>query len=91
MPVTTEDQSIETQLALMNQMWEQHTHQDMEQFDLLSTQLAVLDGKMDSLLLREAERKGEDKATKKFAGYISTFISLAIGAISLILGTYVGG
>jgi hypothetical protein len=97
MPVTTEDQSVETQLALMNQMWEQHTQQDMVQFEALASQLtemnvwlSSLDDKMDAAAIREATRTGEANATKRFAGYISTLISLAIGALSLALGLYVG-
>jgi hypothetical protein len=98
MPVSTEEQSIETQLALMNQMWDQHTQQDMVQFEALAAQLTemnawlgALDDKLDAAAIREATRTGEADATKRFAGYISMFISLAIGTVSLLLGFYVSG
>ncbi len=85
------ERSIETQLAVLNEVWETHTEQDMQQFEKLSEQLESLDGKLDALLLREAERKGESAATKRISGYVSAVVSLLVSIAGLILGFNVKG
>ena len=85
------EHSIETQLAVMNEMWETHTEQDMQQFDKLSEQLGTLDTKLDALLIREARRSGETAATKRISGYVSAVISLLVSVAGLLIGFNVKG
>lgn len=84
-------QTVETQLALMNQMWEQHTRQDMEQFEALALQLtemntwlSTLDDKMDAARIREAHRSGEFTATRKAAGVVAGVVSLFVSVLGVI-------
>jgi uncharacterized protein (DUF1501 family) len=85
------ERSIETQLAVMNEMWETHTEQDKEQFELLSVQLGDLDSKLDALLIREATRTGEAAATKRYSGYVSAVVSFLVTIVGLFIGFNVNG
>ena len=48
-----------------------------------SDQLVILDGKIDELLLREAEREGEAKGARKSVYAIAIVVSTLISAIAL--------
>jgi len=85
------ERSIETQLELLNSLWDTHINQDAVQFERMSDQLTVLDTKLDSLLLREAERKGESAVTKRISGYVSAAVSLLVSLAGLLLGFNVKG
>ena len=84
MPATTEETSVETQLALMNQMWDQHTKQDMVQFGELNESIKELGYKLDSLLLRESYDRGEATANRRNAGYIAGVVSLIVSALGVV-------
>ena len=72
------------ELVAMREVWALHTRQDMDQFDKLNSTLNDLDGKMDALLLREAERKGEGAGIKRAAIILSSVISLSVTLIGVI-------
>ena len=83
--------SVETQLALMNQMWDQHTRQDMEQFESLDDKLTAvnewlgkLDDKMDAAALREAIRSGETIANRRTAGVVAGVVSFCVSVLGVI-------
>jgi hypothetical protein len=78
-----EEQSTETQLVLMNERWKQCANQ----VQLLSTQIATCDGKLDDLLLREAHDAGATAATRRLAGYVSAIVSMIISGISLLVAS----
>lgn len=80
------ERSIETQLAVLNEVWGVHITQCEEIFD----QLDSLDTKLDSLLLREAERKGESAATKRISGYVSAVVSLLVSIAGVLFGVNIG-
>lgn len=74
--------SIDTQLAVLTEVWEIHTLQ----FEKISDQLGALDSKLDSLLLREAERKGESVATKRISVCVAAVVSVLISIAGILFG-----
>ena len=82
--------AIEAQLITLNTLWETHTAQDENRFNDLSSQIGVLDTKIDAFLIREAERLGEAKGMRRSAIVIATCASILVSAAGVMVALNVG-
>ena len=81
---------IEEHLKAIATIWEFHTQQDMEQFELLRTEIKEVGTKVDELRLAEATRKGEASVTKRSAGVlgggVAAIVVAGVEAVRYFLG-----
>jgi hypothetical protein len=81
--------SLQGEMRGIRELFSMHTDQDATQFTALNNSMEEIDDKLDRLLLREAERKGEINGIRRSATILATTIPLAITVGGLILGIYV--
>jgi hypothetical protein len=81
---------VQGEVHAFRDIFAQHTTQDMEQFQKLSASVEKMDDKLDQLLIREAERKGEVSGIKRSAVFFATSISLAVSMAGVAFAMYVG-
>jgi uncharacterized protein YdcH (DUF465 family) len=81
--------AIDSGLAVLSQRLTDHTEQDEANFDRLSDQVSVLDGKIDTLLIREAAREGELKGLKRAAVIVAGAVSLAVSIAGIAVAAFV--
>jgi hypothetical protein len=77
------------EMRAMRELFGTHTTQDMEQFGDLKQSINGLDGKLDSLLLREAHRDGEFAGLKRSAILASSSIAFIVSVVGLAFTFYV--
>lgn len=95
MPASNQDlavavASMEASMRAMQEIFNAHTAQDMQQFEALNHSIESLDEKLDQLLLREAHRSGEFSALRRtalaLAFMISTVVSIGAAAVQAFVG-----
>jgi len=82
---------IETRLDGLTSLLAASTTLWTSQFTLLSSRIERLDDKLDALLLREAENRGEKSATRKMAGYISAITGVGVAGTAELLRRIITG
>ncbi len=95
MPATNQDlavavASMEVAMRAMQDTFNTHTVQDMQQFEALNTSISALDDKIDQLLLREAHRDGEFIGVKRSVLVMSFFIATVVSITSIVVQAFVG-
>ena len=78
------------EVKAFREIFGQHTTQDMEQFTALAATIEKMDDKLDRLLIREAERKGEMLGFKRSAILVATSASIVISGVGIAVHAFVG-
>lgn len=81
---------LEERIEGLRLLLEAHTEQDHQNFLKLEHKIDSLADKLDALLLREAEGRGEQAALKRVSATISTVVSTIIAVLGLVVQYIVG-
>lgn len=93
--------SIKTGIANLNQLLENHTAQDMDQFTAMTSTIKALDEKLDRITAEKVDKvisdfavaaavkTEQDKLTKKIAGVRAAWVSAAIGLVYTMMQIFI--
>jgi hypothetical protein len=85
----TNGSSVEERLVRLETKWEDYIDRSTEVHDRLIECVESMDAKVDGLLIREAELKGQRKEHRNLAIKVASFVSLIVGGIiNVVVNTF---